>query len=234
MDGWKVQYQNPQTARDRLIKHLRREIKDERVLAAIAAVHRERFVPNESKHLAYENIALPIGLGQTISQPLIVAMMTEALALKGHEKVLELGTGSGYQAAVLRYLAARVVSVERVPALKERAEMLLRDLGIANVEVRLAGAFLGWPAEAPYDGIIVTAAAPRVPQVLMDQLAPGGRLVIPVGSRWEQDLQCVTKGHDGFSVAHLGPCQFVPLIGEGAWPATSDDDDEPPPQPRFL
>ena len=204
-------------ARDKLIEQLSREISDERVLKVMASVPREHFVPAATRHLAYEDRPLPIGEGQTISQPFIVALMTQALELTGTEKVLELGTGSGYQAAILASLARKVITVERIQSLAATAARTLKRLGYTNVEVYVAGRTLGWQAEAPYNAIMVTAGAPRIPQILLDQLAEGGRMVIPVGSRWEQDLLQVTKKKDGFSVNNLTPCRFVPLIGEEAW-----------------
>lgn len=216
--NWDVPlWANLDTARERLFRDLSRSIANERVVPAMERVPRELFLPAESRHLAYEDIPLPIGEGQTISQPYIVALMTEALELRGVEKVLELGTGSGYQAAILAELSRQVVSVERVPSLLEAARQRLTSLGYANVEFHHATQSLGWPEEAPYDGIVVTAAAPSIPGALLDQLAVGGRLVIPVGSRYEQDLLKVVKGPAGLNVANLGACRFVPLIGEGAW-----------------
>lgn len=206
-----------EAAHKRLIDHLRREISDERVLDAMGGVGREFFVPEASRYLAYEDIPLPIGYGQTISQPFIVALMTEALSLTGWETVLEMGTGSGYQTAVLAKLAHRVVSVERLPELATASERLLRALGYANVEIHLAGPALGWPEGAPYHAIIVTAGAPLVPQELLDQLAVEGRMVIPVGSRYDQELMVITKGAHGAAIRSLGGCRFVPLIGPGAW-----------------
>jgi protein-L-isoaspartate(D-aspartate) O-methyltransferase len=204
-------------ARARLLDSLRREIHDRRVLSAMARVPRERFVPPNSYYAAYEDIPLSIGFGQTISQPFIVALMTQALRLKGSEKVLELGTGSGYQTAILADLAKCVVSIERVPQLAESASRVLKELGYINFEIHTSGDMLGWPDGAPYDAIIVTAGAPRVPDALLEQLALGGRMVIPVGSRWEQDLLKVTKSKKGNLVGNLGGCRFVPLIGVGAW-----------------
>ena len=204
-------------ARLMLIEHLRREIKDERVLKAMARVARELFVPAVYQHAAYEDRPLPLGQGQTISQPLIVAMMTEALELGGQEKVLEIGTGSGYQSAILAELANWVVTVERHPQLAEKAREVLEELGYMNIEVHLAEPVLGWRHKAPYDAIIVTAGAPSVPEQLLDQLAVDGRLLIPVGSRHEQKLLKVTKRTNGTVVHDLGPCRWVPLIGEGAW-----------------
>ena len=206
-------------AREALVAGLRAEIEDGRVLEAIARVPREAFVPEPFQHSAYENIPLPIGYGQTISQPLIVALMTQALLLTGTEKVLEIGTGSGYQTAILAQLAGYVVSVERVGPLAERAREVLRQLEYTNVEVHAGGDGLGWPQLAPYDAIIVTAAAPEVPRELLDQLAPGGRLVIPVGGRDLQELVRIVKAPEGALRHNLGPCRFVPLLGKGAWPA---------------
>jgi protein-L-isoaspartate(D-aspartate) O-methyltransferase len=180
-------------------------------------VPREAFVPPEQYDTAYDDRPLSIGFGQTISQPFIVALMVQALKLDGHEQVLELGTGSGYEAAILAELARKVVTVECVPELAESARQVLDRLGYSNIEVHIAGKTLGWPATAPYDAIIVSAGAPGVPQVLVDQLAWDGRLVIPVGSRWQQDLLKVTKMRKGNRIENLGGCYFVPLIGEGAW-----------------
>ena len=204
-------------ARTQLIAFLRREITDKRVLHAMANVPRELFIPSDCYSCAYDDRPLSIGFGQTISQPLIVAMMTEALALKEDEKVLELGTGSGYQTAILAELAKKVVSVERISQLAEAAKKTLDKLGYCNVELHVVEKNLGWSAEAPYNAIIVTAAAPCVPAELLEQLSTGGRMVIPVGSRWEQELLKVTKGKTQNTVENLGGCRFVPLIGEGAW-----------------
>ena len=204
-------------AREELIKHLRFQIKDEKVLEAMRKVPREMFVPPAYQYVAYEDRPLPIDLGQTISQPLIVAMMTEALELTGKEKVLEIGTGSGYQAAILAELARWVVTVERYYELAEKAKGILEKLGYTNIEVHLAEATLGWCRGAPYEAIIVTAGAPTVPQELLEQLVLGGRLVIPVGSRYEQDLLKIIKQEAKIIIQNLGPCRFVPLIGKGAW-----------------
>ena len=205
------------TARENLVRAIRYEVRDERVLAAMARVPRERFVPADLRRYAYEDRPLPIGHGQTISQPLMVAMMTEALHLQGDERVLEVGTGSGYQAALLAELAAHVVTVERVPDLAEEACRRLQELGYANVEVHTAGSALGWPKGAPYDAILVTAGAPRVPRSLVAQLIVDGRLVIPVGQRRVQQLLYVAETPRGTTVQKLGECRFVPLIGRGAW-----------------
>ena len=206
-----------EAARARLVEHLSTEIRDKRVLAAMAHIPRERFVPPEEQHLAYEDMPLPIGLNQTISQPFIVALMTEALKLTGSEKVLEVGTGSGYQAAILAELARLVVTVERLPPLAEAARRVLDSLGYTNTEVHLAEKTLGWQAKAPYDAIMVTAGVPRVPVDLLAQLVIGGRLVIPVGSRYLQELYKITKHKKKNVVQNLGGCRFVSLIGEGAW-----------------
>lgn len=203
--------------RARLIEHLSVEIKDKRVLAAMSRVPRERFVPPENRHMAYEDIPLPIGLEQTISQPFIIALMTEALELTGNEKVLEIGTGSGYQAAILAELARLVVTVERLPALAEAAKKVLDSLGYTNIETHLSEETLGWPKAAPYDAIMVTAGAPEVPPDLLAQLAIGGRLVVPVGSRHLQELYKITRQRKKNKIQDLGGCRFVSLIGKGAW-----------------
>jgi protein-L-isoaspartate(D-aspartate) O-methyltransferase len=203
--------------RARLIEYLSSEIKDKRILAAMSRIPRERFIPPESRHLAYENIPLPIGLEQTISQPFIIALMTEALELSGGEKVLEIGTGSGYQTAILAELARLVITVERLPALAEAARQVLDSLGYHNIEIHPVGETLGWPSGAPYDAIMVTAGAPRVPPDLLGQLAIGGRMVIPVGSRHLQELYKITRHRKKNKVQNLGGCRFVSLIGKGAW-----------------
>jgi protein-L-isoaspartate(D-aspartate) O-methyltransferase len=204
-------------ARENLLKHLDREIADKRVVEAMSRVPREAFVSIEQRHVAYDDRPLSIGFGQTISQPFIVALMVEALDLKGPEQVLELGTGSGYEAAILAELAQRVVTVECIPELAESARQVLDKLGYSNIEIHIAGKTLGWSEGAPYDAIVVSAGAPTVPEVLLEQLAWGGRLVIPVGSRWQQDLLKVTKMRKGNRTENLGGCYFVPLVGEGAW-----------------
>ena len=206
-----------EAARARLIDHLRTEIRDERVLAAMARIPRECFVPPEERHLAYEDRPLPIGLDQTISQPFIVALMTEALGLTGTEKVLEIGTGSGYQAAILAEVSRLVITVERLPTLAETAKAVVNSLGYTNVVVHLAKETLGWPEEAPYDAIIATAGAPRVPPELLAQLAIGGRMVIPVGSLYVQELYKITRQRKKNKIQDLGGCRFVALIGKGAW-----------------
>ncbi len=206
------------SARSKLIKQLRQEIKDKKVLQAIGQVPREFFVPSSVRPFAYDDRPQPIGMEQTISQPFIVALMTSTLELKGTEKVLEVGTGSGYQAAILSLLAARVITVERHPSLAQEARKRLAELGYANIEVCVAEATLGWPKEAPYDGIIVTAAAPQVAKELLSQLGAGGRMVIPVGSREEQELlKIVKREKEVLTSESLGACRFVPLVGMGAW-----------------
>lgn len=204
-------------ARENLLKHLEYEIADKRVIEAMKRVLREAFVSQEQYHVAYDDRPLSIGFGQTISQPFIVALMVQALELRGDEKVLELGTGSGYEAAILAELAQKVVTVECIPELAESARQVLDNLGYSNIEVHVSGRTLGWPEEAPYDAIIVSAGAPTVPKILLEQLAWNGRLVIPVGSRWQQELLRVTKLRKRNHIENLGGCYFVPLIGEGAW-----------------
>jgi protein-L-isoaspartate(D-aspartate) O-methyltransferase len=204
-------------ARQSLLQYLGHEIADNRVVEAMRRVPREAFVSREQYHAAYDDRPLSIGFGQTISQPFIVALMVQALELRGDEKVLELGTGSGYEAAILAELAQKVVTVEYIPELAESAKQVLDKLGYSNIEVHIAGKILGWPEGAPYDAIIVSAGAPTVPQVLLEQLTWNGRLVIPVGSRWQQELLRVTKLRKGNEIENLGGCYFVPLIGEGAW-----------------
>jgi protein-L-isoaspartate(D-aspartate) O-methyltransferase len=198
-----------------LIEHLRRTATDdERVLDAIASVPREAFVAPRLRPYAYEDTALPTEAGQTISQPTIVAIMTAALDLRGDERVLEIGTGSGYQAAILARLCAHVVTTEIVESLRASAADRLQSLGIANVTVLAAGEELGAPGHGPYDAIIVTAAAPTVPPPLLAQLRPGGRIVIPVGSRDAQELLLVRLRADGGTdETSLGECRFVPLLG---------------------
>jgi len=204
-------------ARENLLKYLEYEVADKRVIEAMKRVPREAFVSQEQYQAAYDDRPLGIGFGQTISQPFIVALMVQALEIRGDEKVLELGTGSGYEAAILAELAQKVVTVECIPELAESAKQVLDKLGYSNIEVHVADRTLGWLEGAPYDAIIVSAGAPTVPQVLLEQLTWNGRLVIPVGSRWQQELLKVTKLRKRNNIENLGGCYFVPLIGEGAW-----------------
>ncbi|KAF0097746.1 MAG: pcm [Rhodospirillaceae bacterium] len=201
-------------AMQRLIAELRNSgITDENVLAAIASVDRERFVTQTFAERAWENTALPIAFGQTISQPLVVAAMTEALRVGPRMKVLEIGTGSGYQAAVLARLARRVYSVERFKPLSKAAERLLLDLGIYNVVVDINDGSKGWPGQAPFDRIIVTAAAEERPQALIDQLAVGGILIVPVGrDPTSQVVERIVKTESGLQRDTLMPVRFVPLV----------------------
>ena len=207
-------------AKSRLFSRIRREICDDRVVQVMARVPREEFVPEEIRHLAYEDIPLSIGHGQTISQPYIVALMVHMMELRKTDKVLEIGTGSGYQAAILAGLAGEIVSIERIESLADSARRRLETLGYSNVKVVLAEKRLGWEREAPYDAIIVAAGAPKLIRGLMDQMASGGRLVIPVGSKESQELMKVTRDEEAYRVETLGACRFVPLIGEGAWSET--------------
>ena len=207
-------------ARGRLLRKLSREIPDSRVLDAIASVPRERFVRPADRHVAYEDVALGIASGQTISQPTIVAIMVQEMEIRRFDRVLEIGTGSGYQAAILGELAREVVTVERVPELAASARKLLARMGYSNVRVEQSGGFLGRPEDAPFDAIVVAAAAPRLPQTLMSQLEIGGRLIIPVGSLRDQSLMKIVKTVDGAVTRALGACRFVPLIGHDAWSET--------------
>lgn len=210
---------NYEKEREHMVENqlVRRGIKDKRVLDAMRQVPRHLFVPKDTRGLAYCDGPLPIGHGQTISQPYIVALMTELLELTGQEKVLELGTGSGYQAAILSHLARQVYSVERHAVLAQQAEKALAQLGCDNVVISVRDGTLGWPEHSPYDAIIVTAAAPDVPQPLTEQLADGGRLVAPVGSRWSQVLVKVRRRGDQLVKEHLTAVAFVPLVGEHGW-----------------
>ena len=192
----------------------RRGISDERVLRAMGRVPRELFVPEELREHAYEDGALPIGHGQTISQPYIVATICALLGLEGHERVLDVGTGSGYQAAVLAELAAEVVTIERVPELAEAARRALGEAGHEDVDVRVGDGSLGVPDRAPFAAIAVAAAAPSIPRALYSQLVDGGRLVVPRGSRSGQELVLVFRTPDGPQERASVACRFVPLVGE--------------------
>jgi protein-L-isoaspartate(D-aspartate) O-methyltransferase len=194
-----------------------RDICDSRVLDAMRSVPRHRFVPQRDRHLAYTDGPLLIGHNQTISQPYIVALMTELLNLRGDEVVLEVGTGSGYQAAILGLLAREVHTIERHAELAARAQMVLEEIGLANVTIHVGDGSTGLPEHAPYQAIIVTAAAPRVPQPLLDQLAEGGRLVLPVGSLGGQSLERWVRRGDQFNHRVITAVAFVPLRGEYGW-----------------
>jgi protein-L-isoaspartate(D-aspartate) O-methyltransferase len=192
----------------------RRGITDQRVLEAMARVPRDRFVPASLSAYAYDDGALPIGHDQTISQPFVVATICALLELAGGERVLDVGTGSGYQAAVLAELARGVVTIERIPGLAEEAKVRLDDLGYSRIEVRVGDGSLGVPERAPFDAIAVAAAAPTVPPALFEQLSVGGRLVIPRGSRWGQELVLVVRTPSGSAERTSIPCRFVPLVGD--------------------
>lgn len=191
-----------------------RGIKDERLLKMMLKVERHKFVPEEIQRFAYDDRPLPIGEGQTISQPYIVAIMTELLKLDGDEKVLEIGTGSGYQAAILAELVKEVYTIEILEPLAEQSEKLLKELGYKNIAVKCGDGYLGWEEHAPFDAIIVTCAPPHIPQPLIDQLAEGGRMVIPVGTLW-QELKILKKVNDQIKVTSIIPVRFVPMTGEG-------------------
>jgi protein-L-isoaspartate(D-aspartate) O-methyltransferase len=203
-------------ARHRMVEEqLRaRDIVDERVLEAMERVPRELFVPEGERHRAYADAALPIGHGQTISQPYMVARIAEVLALSGGEKVLDVGTGSGYQAAVLAELADEVHTIERIPELAEQARKNLAEAGYERVHVDVGDGSLGLPEHAPFTAIAVAAAAPGLPEILYEQLEPRGRLAVPVGGRWGQRLEVIVRSPEGPAVVHSVPCRFVPLVGE--------------------
>jgi protein-L-isoaspartate(D-aspartate) O-methyltransferase len=191
-----------------------RDIVDEAVLQAMERVPRELFVPEEERHRAHEDAALPIGHGQTISQPYMVARISEALAVRPGERILDVGTGSGYQAAVLSELGAEVITIERIPELAELARENLAAAGYERVEVLVGDGTLGLPDRAPFDAIAVAAAAPDFPQTLYEQLRPRGRLVVPVGGWRGQRLEVIIRSPEGPAVVHSVPCRFVPLVGE--------------------
>jgi len=194
-----------------------REIKDPRVIAAMKKVPRHLFVEEALQSQAYSDHPLPIGEKQTISQPYMVALMTEALQLTGKKRVLEIGAGSGYQTAILAELAERVFSIERIRPLAIRARQLIYELGYFNVEIKIFDGTYGWAEEGPFDAIMVTAGGPDIPQPLLDQLTMGGRLVIPVGDAFVQDLIRITKTGEGIKKEDLGGCRFVKLIGKYGW-----------------
>jgi protein-L-isoaspartate(D-aspartate) O-methyltransferase len=205
--------------RERMVQEqlVARGISDDRVLDAINRVPRHRFVDEGLRHRAYGDHPLPIGEEQTISQPYIVGLMTSLLALTGREKVLEVGTGSGYQTAVLAELSRRVCSIERLPRLADRARRLVESMGYTNVWIRVGNGALGWRDEAPFDRILVAAAGPSVPAPLIDQLGEGGRLVAPVGDAESQTLTLVERRGGEVTSRAVGECRFVPLVGKYAW-----------------
>jgi protein-L-isoaspartate(D-aspartate) O-methyltransferase len=210
---------DPVAARARMVEQqLRaRGIRDERVLDAFLHVQRHRFVEPALRDSAYGDHALPIGLAQTISQPYMVALMTESLRTEPEHRILEIGTGSGYQAAILSRMVRTVFTVERIPALSQRAQQILSELGIRNVIQRTGDGSVGWSQFAPYDGIVVTAGAPRVPESLLGQLSVGGRLVVPIGSGGSQVLRIIERGPEGVRAEETCLCSFVPLIGREGW-----------------
>ncbi|MBI5074552.1 MAG: protein-L-isoaspartate(D-aspartate) O-methyltransferase [Nitrospirae bacterium] len=214
-----------QRLRDLMIENqlIPRGIKDPRVLEAMRQVPRHIFAGGHNLAAAYDDMALPIGEGQTISQPYMVAVMTELLALKGTEKVLEIGTGSGYQGAMLAELAKEVYTIERIGALADRAATEYRTLGYDNIHVRTGDGTLGWPEAAPFDRIIITAASPQIPDPFLEQLGMNGILVIPVGSRYSQQLLKITKTPHGLKEEYHTPCVFVPLIGKYGWEKESSE-----------
>lgn len=213
MDGYEI-------PRGRMVERLRSHYKitDENVLDVMGKLPRHLFVPEALKSQAYKDNALPIAGGQTISQPFIVARMTELLELTGEEKVLEIGAGSGYQTAILTYLARKIFAVERIPNLAFEAEMKLRSMGFRNVSVKCADGTQGWDNYSPFDAILVAAGGPSIPDPLIDQLKVGGKMVIPIGSDIKtQILVRVTRKATGYTKEDFGPCVFVPLIGEHGW-----------------
>jgi len=210
---------NLERARERMVEEqlIERGISDSRVIAAMARVERHRFVEEALWARAYEDRALPIGLRQSISQPFMVALMTQSLELKGHERVLEIGTGSGYQTAVLAELAANVFSMERISSLATTAREVLDTLAYHNVAVRVADGTLGWAEEAPFDAILVAAGSPRVPRPWIAQLRDGGRLVFPIGEEELQTLVRIRKEDGRLREEYLGDCRFVKLVGRYGW-----------------
>ena len=206
-------------ARKRMVESqiAQRGLRDKRLLAAFASIPRHMFVPEDYRYTAYDDGPLPIGYSQTISQPYIVALMTNLLELKGDERVLEVGTGSGYQAAILGRMAKEVHTVEYLPELATSAKKLLQELGLKNVHVHIGDGSLGWPETAPYQGIVVAAAAPQASKTLLDQLADGGRLILPVGGRGVQNLEIWEKVGEECTSRIETSVAFVPLRGEEGW-----------------
>ena len=221
MNSWQKNNKDPfSLAREWMVRDQieARGIKDKRLLNVMRKIPRHLFVDEALRDQAYNDYPLPIGEGQTISQPYIVALMTEALELKGQEKVLEIGTGSGYQTAILAELAQSVFTIERVPTLMQRAKAILDSLGYFNVAYKTGNGTLGWPEVAPFQGIIVTAAAPEIPQPYVEQLDIGGKLVIPLGDKFSQVLYKIIKLPDGrIKKQYLCGCRFVPLVGIYGW-----------------
>jgi len=212
--------------REEMVKKqlIARGIKDGRVLEVFRRLKREKFVPPEVQKDAYEDFPLPIGEGQTISQPYMVALMTQCLELRGEERVLEIGTGSGYQTAVLAELAKEVYSVERINSLAQRTGKLLRKLGYTNIRILVANGTLGWEEFSPYDRILVTAGAKEVPQPLLSQLKEGGIMVIPVGDMYSQELEVIRKEEDSIKTETVEKCVFVPLIGMHGWKESAENE----------
>jgi len=206
-------------ARERMVKNqlIARGIRDSGVLEAMGKIQREHFIDASLRAEAYSDSPLPIGHSQTISQPYIVALMTEGLQLTGVEKTMELGTGSGYQAAILAELSVRVFTIERIKPLQDRAQKILKGLGYTNIFFKVFNGTLGWEEHAPYDAIMVTAGAPAIPESLLNQLAEGGRLLIPVGDKYRQELIRLIKKGGNLIKRSLGGCRFVSLIGEQGW-----------------
>lgn len=206
-------------AREKMVNEqiIKRGIRDERVIAAMRKVERHQFVDSALRPRAYNDTPLPIGGGQTISQPYMVALMTECLHMESDSRILEIGTGSGYQAAVLSLLCQSVFSIERDPALAKRARQILDSVGCDNIAIRVADGTLGWAEYAPYDGIIVTAGAPMVPEKLLAQLKNGARMVIPIGDIKSQRLFIYQRHGDKFETSELCSCAFVPLVGKEGW-----------------
>jgi len=214
-----VVFMDFEKAREEMIRYQikGRGIRDERVISAMNSIPREKFVTEGEKDNAYLDCPLPIGMGQTISQPFMVALMTQHLSLKGPETVLEVGTGSGYQAAILSKLAKMVYTIERFSILTERAEKIFKELKIKNIKVIVGDGSKGLEEYSPYDGIIVTAGAPEIPKSLIDQLDEKGRIVIPVGNSFSQDLLQGTKEKGKLKISNYGGCVFVPLVGKYGW-----------------
>jgi len=210
--------------RERMVRDqiVARGIKNARLIAALRRIERHRFVPDMENPYSYDDRPLPIGFSQTISQPYIVALMTELLDLNGKEKILEVGSGSGYQTALLAELGGKVYAIERIGELQERAQTTLSDLGYGRVHFRIGDGSTGWGEAAPFDRILIAAAAPDIPKSLTDQLAVDGKMVIPVGSKWQQMLYLIQKSAAGaLKATKHGGCVFVPLIGQEGWSAAS-------------